>query len=233
MPANPLPGDAVLSRGQVQGLPEILVFDLFLPSAGLPAVDPTGNAGAQILGIGEELHLARLLQLQERLDGSLQLHSIVGGRERRAAKFLLPPGVLEDGRPSAGAGIPEASTIGMDRNLLHASAASIARLDRGVQSDYARLFEAGKTSPARHSPQTGFLFRAGLPSMIGSVTLKALIHNAEEGGFWAEVPALPGCVTQGETLDELRANIREAIEGWLAVEEPAQSDADQVIEVAV
>ncbi|MEP6821790.1 MAG: type II toxin-antitoxin system HicB family antitoxin [Chthoniobacterales bacterium] len=65
------------------------------------------------------------------------------------------------------------------------------------------------------------------------MTLKALIHNAEEGGFWAEVPALPGCVTQGETLDELRANIREAIEGWLAVEEPAQSDADQVIEVAV
>ena len=69
--------------------------------------------------------------------------------------------------------------------------------------------------------------------MIGPVTLKALIHNAEEGGFWAEVPALPGCVTQGETLDEVRANIREAIQGWLAVEEPAQSDADQVIEVAV
>ena len=69
--------------------------------------------------------------------------------------------------------------------------------------------------------------------MIGPVTLKALIHNAEEGGFWAEVPALPGCVTQGETLDEVRANIREAIQGWLAVEEPAQADADQVIEVAV
>ena len=65
------------------------------------------------------------------------------------------------------------------------------------------------------------------------MTLKALIHKAEEGGFWAEVPALPGCVTQGETIEELRANIREAIEGWLSVEEPAQSDADQVIEVAV
>ena len=50
------------------------------------------------------------------------------------------------------------------------------------------------------------------------MTLKALIHNAEEGGFWAEVPALPGCVTQGETLEELHANIREAIEGWLSVE---------------
>ncbi len=65
------------------------------------------------------------------------------------------------------------------------------------------------------------------------MTLKALIHKAEEGGFWAEVPALPGCVTQGETLEEVHANIREAIQGWLAVEEPSQSDADQVIEVAV
>jgi predicted RNase H-like HicB family nuclease len=36
------------------------------------------------------------------------------------------------------------------------------------------------------------------------VTLKVLIHKADEGGFWAEVPALPGCVSQGETVDELR-----------------------------
>ena len=65
------------------------------------------------------------------------------------------------------------------------------------------------------------------------MTLKVHIHKAEEGGLWAEVPSLPGCVSQGETLDELRANVREAIEGWLSVEEPQQSDADQVIEVAV
>jgi len=37
------------------------------------------------------------------------------------------------------------------------------------------------------------------------MTIKAVVHQAEEGGFWAEVPALPGCVTQAETLDELRA----------------------------
>jgi len=48
--------------------------------------------------------------------------------------------------------------------------------------------------------------------------LKVVVHPAEEGGFWAEVPALPGCVSQGETLEEVRANIREAIEGWLLVE---------------
>jgi predicted RNase H-like HicB family nuclease len=41
------------------------------------------------------------------------------------------------------------------------------------------------------------------------------IHAAEEGGFWTEVPALPGCFTQGETLDEVRVMAKEAIEGFL------------------
>jgi predicted RNase H-like HicB family nuclease len=67
------------------------------------------------------------------------------------------------------------------------------------------------------------------------VTLKVLIHEAEEGGYWAEVPALPGCVSQGETVDDVRANVREAIEGWLPAEEgTAQaSSADRVLEVTV
>ena len=47
--------------------------------------------------------------------------------------------------------------------------------------------------------------------------IKIVIHDAEEGGFWAEVPALPGCATQGETMDELMHNLREAIEGCLSV----------------
>jgi predicted RNase H-like HicB family nuclease len=49
------------------------------------------------------------------------------------------------------------------------------------------------------------------------MTLKAIVHPAEEGGFWAEVPALPGCVTQAESLAELKTNLREAIELWLSV----------------
>ena len=67
------------------------------------------------------------------------------------------------------------------------------------------------------------------------MTLKVLIHAAEEGGFWAEVPALPGCVSQGETVDEVRVNVREAIEGWLLAEDSTmQATApDQIIEVAV
>ena len=57
--------------------------------------------------------------------------------------------------------------------------------------------------------------------------LHVLIHKAEEGGYWAEVPALPGCVTQAERLDELDMNIREAIEGWLvAGEGPVENRRD-------
>ena len=44
-----------------------------------------------------------------------------------------------------------------------------------------------------------------------------VIHAEPEGGFWAEVPALPGCYSQGETVDELLANLREAIAGVLEV----------------
>ena len=47
--------------------------------------------------------------------------------------------------------------------------------------------------------------------------IKAIVHEAEDGGYWAEVPAIPGCATQGETMDELLANLREAIEGCLSV----------------
>ena len=42
--------------------------------------------------------------------------------------------------------------------------------------------------------------------------IHAIVHKAEEGGFWAEVPTIPGCATQGETMEELRFNLREAIE---------------------
>jgi predicted RNase H-like HicB family nuclease len=63
--------------------------------------------------------------------------------------------------------------------------------------------------------------------------LKVWIHPAEEGGFWAEVPALPGCVSEGDTLDDTLANIREAAEGWLETS-AEMTDADpaaQVVEV--
>lgn len=43
----------------------------------------------------------------------------------------------------------------------------------------------------------------------------AVAHRAAEGGFWAEVPSLPGCRTQGDTMDELKANLRKAVELYL------------------
>lgn len=63
--------------------------------------------------------------------------------------------------------------------------------------------------------------------------LKVHVHPAEEGGFWAEVPALPGCVSEGDTWEETLANVREAAEGWLEVSAArAQRDAQaQVVEV--
>ncbi|MCC5808706.1 MAG: type II toxin-antitoxin system HicB family antitoxin [Opitutales bacterium] len=65
--------------------------------------------------------------------------------------------------------------------------------------------------------------------------IKAVIHSAEEGGFWAEIPALPGCCTQGETMEEIEENLREAIALWLEAGEPedSASDKDRIIEVAV
>jgi len=67
------------------------------------------------------------------------------------------------------------------------------------------------------------------------MTLKAIVHNAKEGGFWAEVPALPGCLTQAETLDELKVNLHEAIELWLSVDDDVTETnaSDKVLELTV
>lgn len=50
-----------------------------------------------------------------------------------------------------------------------------------------------------------------------AMRLKVVVHEAEEGGYWAEVPAIPGCATQGDTWDELLHNLYEAVDGCLAV----------------
>ena len=64
--------------------------------------------------------------------------------------------------------------------------------------------------------------------------LHAIIEQDEAGYYVAEVPALPGCLSQGKTHEEAVANIKEAIEGWLEVMESKHSfDPDRVIEIAV
>lgn len=64
---------------------------------------------------------------------------------------------------------------------------------------------------------------------------RVIIHADPDGGFWAKVPALPGCVTEGDTREELMANLREAIEGWLevAAEENAAEQGAELAEVDV
>jgi predicted RNase H-like HicB family nuclease len=47
---------------------------------------------------------------------------------------------------------------------------------------------------------------------------KVIVHEAEEGGSWAEVPAILGCATQGDTFERLLKNIYDAVEGCLSVE---------------
>lgn len=65
--------------------------------------------------------------------------------------------------------------------------------------------------------------------------LKVVVHEAEEGGYWAEVPAIPGCATQGETFEELLRNLYDAVEGCLSVDidEPQNKDKSRIMEIAV
>ncbi|MCY7391902.1 MAG: type II toxin-antitoxin system HicB family antitoxin [Leptolyngbyaceae cyanobacterium CAN_BIN12] len=65
--------------------------------------------------------------------------------------------------------------------------------------------------------------------------IKVVVHEAEEGGFWAEVPAIAGCATQGDTFEELLQNLYEAIEGCLSVdvESVEVGDKDRILEIAV
>lgn len=64
---------------------------------------------------------------------------------------------------------------------------------------------------------------------------KVIVHEAEEGGYGADVPAIPGCATQGDSFEELLGNLYEAVEGCLSVDvaETDSSDTRKVLEIAV
>ena len=65
--------------------------------------------------------------------------------------------------------------------------------------------------------------------------LNVVVHEAEEGGYWAEVPSIPGCATQGDSFEELLENIYEAVEGCLSVDVSgsAASANARVVDIAV
>ena len=65
--------------------------------------------------------------------------------------------------------------------------------------------------------------------------LTVIVHEAIEGGYWAEVPAIPGCATEGDSWDELISNLYEAIEGCLSIDR-SQLEIDsksQILELAI
>ncbi len=99
------------------------------------------------------------------------------------------------------------------------------------------MVEKYRTGNARSLFAIDFLGRGFNSRRLHQIfmTVRAIVHKAEEGGYWAEVPSIPGCATQGETMDELRSNLREAIEGCLSVpvEIPSAHADDQVIELAL
>ena len=65
--------------------------------------------------------------------------------------------------------------------------------------------------------------------------IKVIVHEAIEGGYWAEVPAIAGCATEGDTWDELLSNLYEAIEGCLSIDVSTLSvdDKAKILEIAI
>lgn len=82
-----------------------------------------------------------------------------------------------------------------------------------------------------------FNSRTGAMDLVlgGDLKIKVVVHEAAESGYWAEVPAIPGCATQGETMEELMANVHEAIEACLLIEiDPLEyNSTDRILEVTL
>jgi len=97
------------------------------------------------------------------------------------------------------------TTIGLSRRFL---AGSQAAADNHESETHVVLFTAGFFGRGFDSRRLHHYF---------CMKINAIVHKAEEGGYWAEVPSIPGCATQGETMEELRFNLQEAIEGCRSV----------------
>ena len=137
----------------------------------------------------------------------------------------------------------------MERNQLHAFDVAV-RVENRVADPLARARQDSR--PKRHHlpalrrhDDFSLMWLTGACDSIASLALwenrdvrnyAVIIHEDPEGGFWGEVPALPGCYSQGETVDELEQNIREAIAGVLEVLREQGQEPDsriQILDVAV
>src|SRR6185295_16589764 len=123
VPAHPVPAYVVLLGQLVELCPEVGVLDRLLrrrlPARAFPFGEPRLHAVPEILGVGGEVDLARLLQCPERLDRRGHLHAVVGGRRVTAADLApVRPGD-QDRPPAAGAGVSGAGAVGEDGDSLH------------------------------------------------------------------------------------------------------------------
>lgn len=65
------------------------------------------------------------------------------------------------------------------------------------------------------------------------ILVKVIVHEAEEGGYWAEIPAFPGAYTQGETIEEIQRNVRDVIQLYLTLDRQDPVGEGRVLEMAV
>src|SRR5262249_49751027 len=133
MAFSPNPFGVMTGRHAIELFPQISVHYGLLrgryPVLPLPAVDPGCNAILHVLRIGDDLHLAALLQRAQAFDSRCQLHAVVGGLRSEAVYFLVVFAVPENARPPARSGVAQARAIRDQPDLLHpASAASSSRL---------------------------------------------------------------------------------------------------------
>src|SRR5574340_1692299 len=120
---RPGPQGCVFLRERVEFLPEILVDHRLLlrrnPAAPLPVLDPACNAVLHLLGIGDDLHFAGLLQRLQPLDGRHQFHAVVRGVGRTPPHLPFALVVTEDAGPSSGTGVAFAGAVGNQFYFFH------------------------------------------------------------------------------------------------------------------
>ena len=120
---EPFPRDAV-GRGQLVELaPEVVVLHGLTadgtPASGFPEPQPLGDAFAEVLGVGEDLHFAGFPDGRESGNGGLEFHAIVGRGGFAAGDLANETVAAQDGRPATGAWIALARAVGMDHKMFH------------------------------------------------------------------------------------------------------------------
>ena len=118
MSLQPMPGHVVELAGSIQAPPEVLVLyrtlGRGLPAVLFPAMDPLGDAVAQVDAVGEQVDLDRPLQRLQGTDRRHQFHAVVGSEVFAAGQLAIGALPAEDGPPAARAGIAAAPTISMN-----------------------------------------------------------------------------------------------------------------------